>query len=56
MLQNPVPNPWRQAHVDELDRLLCERATFESDPLRMAYERGQRAVVQYIRQRVQKQE
>ena len=56
MLQNPVPNPWRQAHVDELDRLFVERTAHEPDPLKAAFERGQRSVVQCIRQRVQKQE
>ena len=51
-----TPNLWRLAHVNELERFFIERTTFEPDPLKAAFERGQRSVVQLVRQKAQQQE
>ena len=56
MTSMQTPNLWRQAHLDELDRLFAERTTFEADPLKAAFERGQRSIIAVIRQKVQQKE
>ena len=56
MTPTTTPNLWRQAHLDELDRIFSERTTFEADPLKAAFERGQRSIVAVIRQKVQQKE
>ena len=50
----PKPQIWRSAHATELDRIFPERTTFEPDPLLAAFERGQRAVVAFVRRQALK--
>ena len=50
----PKPQIWRSAHATELDHLFPETPVFEPDPLKAAFERGQRSVVAYIRRQALK--
>lgn len=50
--KKPRPVIWRPEHLEELERLFPEqtaKATAESD---MAYDRGQRSVVSFVRLKV----